>query len=128
MITINVTHRHYHTYPELERRLGRIEEAFINISQGMEIMTSKFDELRIAVQENIDATASAVGAFQGLGNQIADNADDVATIRSLADQLHNSAGDLAAAVTANTILAPDASASTETVQTSVDQDKVDLPE
>jgi hypothetical protein len=65
---------------------------------------SALDDLKAQVQKNSDVEESAVLLIQGIAKQLADAiaAGDPAALTALQAQLAKSAGDLAAAITANT--------------------------
>lgn len=64
--------------------------------------------LTTQVAQNTAVEASAVTLIQGLAAQLAANATDPVAIAALATQLNTSATALAAAITANTPVAPPA--------------------
>ncbi len=69
---------------------------------------SALDDLKAQVQKNSDVEESAVVLIQGIAQQLKDAlaAGDPAALTALQAQLEKSAGDLAAAITANTPAAP----------------------
>lgn len=79
-----------------------------NIEKEIHHMSQQLDDLSAQVQATTDLEASAVTMIQGLASQIAASKDDPAKIQALADSLKSGASALAAAISANTPAAPDA--------------------
>jgi hypothetical protein len=83
-------------------RLARIESMLERlISQGV-IMSAELDQLTTQVQNTRDVEDSAIALLNGLSAQIRAMQNDPAKLTQLANDLQAKAGDLAAAVTANT--------------------------
>ena len=91
---------------EILIRLENLERISIWILRKEYQMAGELDLLEAQVTENINLEASAIVLIEGLAAQIAASANDPAKITALAATLKDSAGKLAAAISANTPAAP----------------------
>jgi len=94
------------TLPEVVRRLKVIEGLIRNLECKMTTLTEALAVLTAQVDENTSVNESAIILIQGLADQIASVATDPTQVVELAGRLKASAEALAAAVSANTPVAP----------------------
>ncbi len=88
--------------PELLRQLDRIETYIAALLGRVNAMSEQLDSLAREVQEMGDVVDSAIVLIGGLAAQIRDLKTDPEALEALAAELDAKAGQLAAAVTANT--------------------------
>jgi hypothetical protein len=93
-------------FEELRERLYRIEAGLASLRrllfyQGAH-MSKELDALSAEVSATRTVEDSAILLLNGLSAQIASLKGDPAALQTLADSLHSKAGELAAAVSANT--------------------------
>jgi cell division FtsZ-interacting protein ZapD len=91
-----------HPDPELLRQLDRIETYVAALLGRVTIMSEQLDSLAREVQEMGGVVDSAITLIGGLAAQIRDLKTDPAALEALAAELDAKAGQLAAAVSANT--------------------------
>ncbi len=91
---------------EDKSQLNRIEQMLVSITQQEQQELMTLAELKAQVEKNTALEESAVQTINGIAAQLAAAKDDPAAIQALADELTASAGDLTAAITANTPAAP----------------------
>jgi len=87
-------------------KLDQILTVLKTIQQQEKILVTDLATLTAQVQANTEIEASAITLIKGIAAQLAAAKSDPVAIQALADQLHASAANLAAAISANT---PDAS-------------------
>lgn len=99
----------------VEAKLDRVlrELSFItftvNLNRKLELAMSKeLDDLTVEVAADTAVESSAVTLIQGLAQQIKDAGTDPVALKALTDSLTTSSTALAAAVSQNTPVAPDA--------------------
>lgn len=80
-------------------------------------MADALTDLQAQVAKNTAVEESAVTLINGLAAQIKANSTDPVALEALANSLSGSAGDLAAAITANTPASTSTTSSTATTQT-----------
>lgn len=85
----------------LSQRLDGVVDSLEVIQQQGVIMAGELARLTTEVQEMAGVVDSAVALINGLAQQIRDLATDPAALNALADSLDSKAGELAAAVAAN---------------------------
>lgn len=88
------------------RDLGEIKYTLRQLLSGERKLMAAIDDLTTAVAAETTVEQSAITLIQQLAAQIAANATDPAKISALASQLTANATALAAAITANTPVAP----------------------
>ena len=105
-----ITIHHHHHYPDDETRqlLTQILSGITQLLSKQEATKVTLDELQVQVTANTTVEQSAITLIQGLAAQLAAAATDPAKVQALADQLNTSATSLAAAIAANTPVAPPA--------------------
>lgn len=97
---VNIYHHHdLEDHSLLEEILKVVNE--IKEKGGVSIM--KLDELEKQVTDNTTVEQSAIVLIQGIAAQLVEIATDPAKIQALADQLKNSAANLAACIQTNTV-------------------------
>jgi len=83
-----------------------IPRLLLEILQKVNRMSTQLDVLTAQVERNTSVDQSAIELLNGLAAQIADLKNDPAALQALADNLTASSDALAAAVVANTPVAP----------------------
>lgn len=87
---------------EILREIRYIRSTLATLANQGAIMAGELARLQTEVAEMATVVDSAVGLINGLAQQIRDLATDPAALNALADSLDSKAGELAAAVVANT--------------------------
>ena len=102
-------HVYYHADAEMTRKLDAILAGINTLLQWRKTMSAAMDALIVQVTKNSEVEASAILLIQGIAQQLKDaiaNGADPVKLAELTSQLDNSAQALAAAVAANTPVAP----------------------
>ena len=86
--------------------LSRLDQIISLVNKQGAKMDAELQTLRDQVAQNTALEESAVTLITGLAAQITALKDDPAALTELANSLHTSAGDLSAAIAANTPAAP----------------------
>ena len=98
------------TLQTIDERLDHIARQVDVIARVLavegKLIMAALDDLTTQVAANTSAEASAILLIQGLAKEIADSASDTTKVQALAAQLKASGDALAAAVVANTPVAP----------------------
>jgi hypothetical protein len=100
MLRIDVYH-HIANETEIQRELGFIRTTLETIAKQGAIMAGELARLQTEVEEMSSVVDSAITLINGLAQQIRDLMNDPAALAALADSLDSKAGELAAAVVAN---------------------------
>lgn len=100
-------HIHHHRDPASERRLDR---ALYTLLKNQEKIMAAIDDLKVNVEKNTDAVASAIILLGNLKTALdaAIASGDMSQVQALSDQIGKNDADLASAVAANTQTAPTA--------------------
>jgi hypothetical protein len=102
-------HVYYHPDAEMRKKLDAIVAGINTLLQWRTTMSAAMDALIVQVTKNSEVEASAILLIQGIAQQLKDaiaNGADPIKLAELTTQLDNSAQALAAAVAANTPVAP----------------------
>jgi chromosome segregation ATPase len=91
---------------ETNQKLDAILQKLTDIQRKEETMSAELDALTVQVQATTDVENSAILLIQGIATQLVAIKDDPAKIAALSGTLKASADSLAAAIIANTPVAP----------------------
>jgi hypothetical protein len=93
-------------FDRVDAALKGISASLAAIQKGNIAMAASLASLQAQVQKTTDVEASAILLIQGIAAQLAAAKEDPAAIQALADSLKAKTDDLAAAIVANTPVAP----------------------